>query len=142
MATYATIADFEAHVEGWDTQNPVALERILVRAERDVDRVLGPLRRRTDTGLKLDPATDLTTPQREALARAVAEQALWRINGGEGSTTSNAGRSQKRVKGPDFEVEYEAAAAAYSPDTPLAPGVERELEPLAWLRPTGARARV
>jgi hypothetical protein len=40
MATYATQADFELYVEGWVTTDAAALERLLLRAERDVDRLL------------------------------------------------------------------------------------------------------
>lgn len=40
MAIYATQADFEAYVEGWVTDNPAALARIMDRAERDVNAFL------------------------------------------------------------------------------------------------------
>lgn len=141
MATYATVADFEAHIEGWVTTDSAALERVLVRAERDVDRVLGPLPRDPDTGLKLIPADDLTPAQRAALARAVSTQAYHRLTElGEG--TGGTEPARKRVKGPDFEVEYAESATASSGGTGLlAPGVALELEPLKHLRPTGARAR-
>lgn len=138
MATYANIANFEAYVEGWTTTDPAALERILERAERDVDRVLGPLRRRDDTGLKLDPL-ELTEPHRDALARAVSAQAYHRIKRlGEG--TGGATPAKKRVKGPDFETEY-ADGPPVVGNGRLAPEVADELEPLDFLRPSGARAR-
>lgn len=40
MATYANQADFEGYVEGWVTSDPAALERLLERAEKDIDRIL------------------------------------------------------------------------------------------------------
>lgn len=140
MATYATVADFEAYVEGWTTTDEEALERILERAERDVDRVLGPIARDPDTGLKLDP-DDLTTLERAALARAVSAQAYHRItHRGEG--TGGVEPARKRIKGPDFEVEFaEAASTGTDGNNRLAPELAEELEPLSYLRPRGARAR-
>jgi len=143
-AIYATTADLTAH----DLAGLVAslalpaasVVALLARAERDVDRVLGPLPARADTGLKLDPATDLTVPQRAALARAVSEQALWLLRGAIMDPTPE--RAVKKVTGPDFSTEYDTAPVANGAtvDRHLAPGVGRELAPLAWLRPFGARA--
>ena len=140
MALYCTQAQFEANTEGWVTDNAATLERILVRAQRDVDRVLGPWPRREDTGLKLDPATDLTVEQRAALARAVAVQAHYRILKGEGLATPD--RIAKKVSGPDFAIEYaDAPNGVQSPSSGLlSPLLAAELAPLAWLRPVGARA--
>ncbi len=141
MATYATQADHEAYVEGWVTDDPAALERILQRAERDIDRVLGPIRPREDTGLKLDPATDLTAAQAEALARAVCAQAMHRMTTrGEGAGGQIEG-AKKRVKGPDFEVEYELATPIAGGSMRLSEVVAEELYPLRHLRPTSTRAR-
>lgn len=141
MATYATISDFEGTIEGWVTDDAAALERIIERAERDVDRVLGPLRRDPNTGLKVDP-TNLTAPDRAALARAVSRQAHHRITAlGEGLSGEPA-RVASKISGPDFTVEYaDSAAAAVAATATIGPGVAGELEPLAWMRPRGARAR-
>lgn len=140
MATYATRADFEAYIEGWTTTDPAALDRILIRAERDVDRVVGPLPMDPTTGLKLVPA-NLTAAERAALARAVSAQAYYRIQRGEG--TGGEQRALSSVKGPDFEVEYaETPTGAERRAAQLiSPLVAQELEPLRYLRPTGARAR-
>lgn len=142
MATYATQTDMEAYVEGWVTDDATALERILLRAERDVDRVLGPLRSREDTGLKLDPATDLTEEQRRALARAVCAQVFHRITTrGEGSA-GELPRAAKRIKGPDFEVEYDTATTLIAGGLlRLSEAVAEELYPLRHFRPTSTRAR-
>lgn len=82
MATYATQADFEAYVEGWTTEDAAALERLLQRAERDVDRLLSGVRGTGVGGLKLIPA-DLETWQAEALARAVCAQGEYAITMGD-----------------------------------------------------------
>lgn len=74
MATYATIADYEAYVPGWVTDDPVALEKYLVIGERYIDMALGRYGRISQTtGLKLDPAT-LEVWRRKALANAVCAQ--------------------------------------------------------------------
>lgn len=79
MATYATVADFEAYVVGWVTDDPVALEKYLVLAEREVDMALGNYSRvDLDTGLKINPAT-LEVWRRQALANAVCAQAEYRL---------------------------------------------------------------
>lgn len=140
MPAYATVADFEAYVEGWVTDNPAVLERELERASRDVDVALGPGGRYTTgpyAGFKLDP-TRLVVWAREALARATSAQALHRIRTAAPSTDAPEPR-RKRVKGPDYEVEYVdgdlAGSGRYSPD------LARELEPLGYLRQRTARAR-
>jgi len=143
---YATAEDLQAHdLAGLINSlalGPVQVDALLARAERDIDRVLGPLPARDDTGLKLSPADDLTVHERAALARAVATQALHRIQAlGEGTGVTPE-QPRKSVKGPDFAVEYAIDDAAGATATqPLAPGVARELAPLKHLRPLGARAR-
>lgn len=94
MATYATVAEFEAYTIGWQqTTDPAELEKYLVRAERDVDNLLGrtPARdafsgtplargyRDPATGLWLRPA-DLTAFQRGRLSNAVCAQTKFRID--------------------------------------------------------------
>jgi hypothetical protein len=80
--TYATQADFEAYAIGWTTTDAVELNKILMAAERDVDRVLGyQAPAREATGLRLDP-TDLSTGWATALKRAVCAQAEYRIEKG------------------------------------------------------------
>lgn len=43
MSTYAAQADVEAYIEGWVTDDPIALERLIQRAEREVDRLIFPI---------------------------------------------------------------------------------------------------
>ena len=79
MATYATQEEFEAYVPGWVTDNPDELEKVLERAERDIDMALGrygPVD--SETGLKLAPST-LEEWRRRALSNATCAQAYYRI---------------------------------------------------------------
>jgi hypothetical protein len=139
MATYATQADFEAYVEGWETDNPAALERWLLRAERDINDLLGAYAP-YDNGLKFDPVTDLEPWERDQLARAVSAQAYWLISGG-GAVVPTDTQTLKRVKGPDFEKEYfEASQLAAQLGRRYGPRVRAELSPIAHLRIASARA--
>lgn len=140
MPAYATQADFEAYVEGWVTDNPDALDRLLERASRDLDaRVFvnrwaltsGPF-----DGFAYNPA-DLTAQDAAALARATCAQAEHRFRTGEAdwAGTGHGGR----VKGPDFEVELPK-----SPDggaLRLAPKAAAELRAIRHLYQAAARAR-
>lgn len=98
--TYATQTDFEAYVEGWDTDNPEALARLLERAERDIDALavtMTPL----DSGLKFDPE-DMTAADAAVLMRATCAQAEYRFLMGE----EHFAKAQfDRVGGPDFTTE-------------------------------------
>lgn len=100
MPTYATQADFAAYVEGAVIDNPAALDRLLVRAERDIDWAAGARPIDTVTGLKFKPA-DLPAWQRAALARATCAQAEYRNEMGEDFML----RAQHQTaRGPDFAV--------------------------------------
>jgi hypothetical protein len=85
MATYATAADLGLYVLDNPgvvlPTDPDAVERLLERAERDVDAVLGawPL---FASGLKIDPA-QLDVVQQAALARATCAAAEFRLVLGE-----------------------------------------------------------
>lgn len=85
MSTYATLADLGAYLADFELISVPAddekAQRVLDRAERDVDRILGPYPVK-ETGLKLDPDA-LTVPQAAALSRAVCAQAAHRIALGE-----------------------------------------------------------
>jgi hypothetical protein len=141
MSSYATAKQFEAYVEGWVTTDEDALARLLERATRDVDVLLGAratLRSGDYAGHKIDP-TRLATWEQEALARATCAQAEYRYELGEAALVGAGSEGAKRVKGPDFEVEY-----------PAGPGggrqrfggkVANELEPIRHLIPTTARLR-
>jgi hypothetical protein len=85
VATYATEADLEQYLAPNRAARLAPVEDpegLLRRAERDVDRLLGPYARVAATGLKLDPAA-LTAAQRAALARATCAAAEFRLMVGE-----------------------------------------------------------
>jgi hypothetical protein len=140
MPAYATVAEFEAYVEGWVTDDALALARYLERASRDVDGLLnsyyGPLTTGAYTGLKLDP-TRLRSWEAAALSRATCAQAEYLIETGDVAfvTAPLAGR----IKGPDFEVETTAPSGVATVST-YGPKLRRELAPIRHLRQTGARA--
>lgn len=84
---YATIADLEAAVQGtpYEAQLPptdAGKTKLIEDAERDVDQALGPGPRTATGGLLFNPAADLEDQQRTALAAAVCEQAMYRIEMG------------------------------------------------------------
>jgi hypothetical protein len=135
---YATQADFEAYVEGWVTDDAVALARYLERAERDVDSLfpLRPIiRAGTYTGRRFD-VTLLANFEADALARAVCAQAEYLIDTGPDVA---AGAAPASVKGPDFEVTHptgpDGARRRYSAKLP------NELLPLEPYRRRRARLR-
>jgi len=120
MPTYATAADVSAFIEGLVIDDDAAFDRLIERAERDVDSVLTPTAL-LDTGLRYDPTT-LTTGEQAALARAVAAQVEYRLEMGEEFFV----RAQyDYVGGPDFsfrgQLEY------------IGPKVRRELAGTALL---------
>lgn len=134
MASYASQADFEGYVEGWVTDNAGALARLLERATRDVDNVLGPIAPLTSgtyAGLKLDPTT-LQAWEAKALADATCAQAEWRWRRGDEELA--VGRALKRVKGPDFEEEFAETGGTVGGTGRYSPQVRLELERIRHLR--------
>jgi hypothetical protein len=109
MATYATEEDLAAYVQ--DSEEVIApegdaAERLLLRGENDVDRLLAPIERDETTGRKLDPDA-LTAGQQAALSRAVCAACEWRLMigedeliGDEGGIQSAAGITFKPVERP------------------------------------------
>jgi len=92
MATYATVGDLRAYtvdsgvgLPPVDAAGDAQLDRLLVRAERDVDRQLGFYIIDAATGLKFSPAALTVFPmaQRDALRRATCAQAEFRLAQGE-----------------------------------------------------------
>lgn len=84
MGVYATAEQLDAYVvDNQDVDAPAGAEaeRLLDRAQRDVDRVVGPWPI-LSTGLKFDPGT-LPVTAREALARATCAAAEYRVEVGE-----------------------------------------------------------
>lgn len=143
-ATYATVADYKAYIEGAPGVDDARIGRELVRAERDVDRVLGPMRRDDTTGLKVDP-TQLPPYMAAALSRAVCAQAVFLITSAP-AVGSAPGAVVLEEQGPEFRIKYATPAVAGTGGAAavtgrLAPAVADELEPLSFLRPRGARAR-
>lgn len=127
MPTYATRSDFEAYVEGWVTDDPAALDRLLERAERDIDGILATRGDRT-AGLKIDAAAELAAGsleewQTDALSRATCAQAEYRLAMGEEFFTQ---AQHSRVRGPDFTTEGRLPT--------IAPKALRELADTGLLR--------
>jgi hypothetical protein len=89
VATYTTEEELRAYVADNDEVTlPSDAEPVLQRAERDVDRALGPYAVDPDTGLKLEPST-LTDAQQAALSRATCAAAEWRLQLGEATLTGD-----------------------------------------------------
>lgn len=136
MATYATQADLEAYIDGLDVSDPAGLEKIIQRAERDIDDLFGPYTPLPATGLKLDPSL-LEQWERDALADAVAAQAEHRIILGEAAIAAAPGRGVTSVRGPDFARTYGKGGGA---PKRYGPKVASEMSRLRHLRPMGVRA--
>jgi hypothetical protein len=98
MPTYATRADCLDYTEGLTVGDTVAFDRLIERAEKDVDSVLGEYAVDEVTGRKFAPA-DLTTAQANALRDATCAQVEYRVEMGERFFT----RAQySETSGPDF----------------------------------------
>lgn len=139
MPAYATQADMERFVE-WETENAEALERLLERASRTIDRAFPHLPIRTTgtfAGFRFDP-TELEAWERDALAEATAYQAEYRNELGE-TAYAGAGRAVIREKGPDFELQYAESSGGAGGD--FAPKAAEPLRRLVRFRAFGARAR-
>lgn len=128
MATYATQADFEAYVEGWVTEDAAALERLLKRAEKDIDREINTV---VPEGTVPDPTTDLIILpieldawRKKSLSRAVCAQAEYRL-----------------AKGEDFFVEKQMRVGEFATTSAkeprLAPKAKEELLQGQFLALTG-----
>lgn len=104
MATYAQTSDFEAYVEGWQTDDAGALERVLERAEEDIDDMLSG-DYLTVNGRKRDPSVSAVNPMTvneiKYLMRATCAQAEYRIVQGEDFFVQTQYDS---VSGPDFST--------------------------------------
>lgn len=97
LPTFADRDDFEDYVEGWSTTDPDGLDRLLYRAQMDVNRLLvGPAD--AVTGLRVNVAR-LTVHQANELANAVCAQAEYRNAMGEEFFRRN---EPMQISGPDF----------------------------------------
>ncbi|MEJ7893539.1 MAG: hypothetical protein WKF94_12965 [Solirubrobacteraceae bacterium] len=107
MGVYCTAAFVRAYAVDSGTVLPasdVEVERMIARAERDIDRLIGPHLRDPITGLKLVPA-DLLTGQASALARATAAQVEWRaVVGEETMIGRDDGTNQLSVGGMSMDL--------------------------------------
>jgi hypothetical protein len=101
MTTYATHTDLEAYIEGGSGLDAATADRLLERAERDVDYAAGgwPVVDPT-AGLKFTPSA-LQDWQAAALNRATCAQAEYRLTMGEDFMVK---AQYTRVQGPDFRV--------------------------------------
>lgn len=101
MPTYATKAELDAYIEGGSGLDQATADRLLERAERDVDYAAGAWSiASTTTGLKFDPTT-LPEWQKKALSRATCAQAEYRKTMGEDFMVK---AQHATVRGPDFAV--------------------------------------
>lgn len=78
------------------------VDRVLERAERDVDDYVGPWPVDSATGRKLGSSAGLSAYQTAMLKDAVCVQALWRINAGPDAFIDSPYDS---VSGPDFSTQ-------------------------------------
>jgi len=101
MPTYAQRTDVEGYIEGWVTTDADALDRLIERAERDIDNAVGNWPRDDTTGHKLDPAT-LLPYQVDALTRATCAQVEYRFQMGEDFFVRAQHASER---GPDFQTD-------------------------------------
>jgi hypothetical protein len=143
MPAYADQAAMEANIEGWVTDNPAALSRLLERASREVDRLFPHLPIRTSgtfAGFRFDP-TELLAYEADALERAACYQAEYRflVVGEEGYAGAGA-RTVVEEQGPDFRVKYAETASGSSGSGRYSPKLEEPIGVLARWRATGARA--
>jgi hypothetical protein len=123
MPAYATEANMLATIEGWTTDNLAALNRLLERASREVDRMVGPWTVETN-GLKFGDLATGSNPkgleqvQRDALARATCHQAYHMLTLDELDAVDPRASS---VSGPDFSVSYREGAVAAVPSEAPSP---------------------
>lgn len=101
MATYAAIDDVRAYTDLAEGVSDEDLEKVLDRAELDIDGELTTPDPRPDSGAKYDPAA-LESWRATALNRGVCAQTEYRLAMGEEFFI----RAQhSRVSGPDFTTE-------------------------------------
>lgn len=138
MTAYATVADMEANVAGWVTDDPDALDALLERASQAIDGQLGarPVITTGDfAGFKVDPG-ELEPWRAAALALATCQQAAYMNAVGPDAEVRGAAT---KTSGPHFSVERQAAPGGGRLG-PAVPGlVNRTGLRVAWssMRPSG-----
>jgi hypothetical protein len=118
MPTYCQRADCLAYTENLIIQagSEAQFDRIIEKAEKDIDHYVGDWPVDAATGLKFPVTVSLTTQQRTALRRACCAQTEYRVELGQKAFIR---WEHPKVTGPDFATEGQ---------TPwLAPKAEREL---------------
>lgn len=130
--SYATVDDFEDYVEGWVTSDEEALQRMLERASRDVDRYIGAAWSVEDNGLRFGKLEDnpkaIDQYQIEALTRATCAQAEYRIEMGPDFFVKD---QHKSVGGPDFSTQGKLSR--------YGPKMREEVQASGLQRATGGR---
>ena len=101
MPTYATRADCTTYIEGLTINDATAFDRLIERAERDVDSAVGAYPLDETTGMKFTPGT-MTARDKSDLRDAVCAQVEYRLEMGEEFFIRH---QYKNVKGPEFETE-------------------------------------
>lgn len=125
MPTYATQTDLTDYIEGFVVDDSDAVDRLIERAERDIDSILGAYDRDDTTGLKITLA-DFDDWQTAALTRAVCAQVEYRFTMGEAFMV----RAQREEEwGPDFRAKGKVPY--------IGPKAWRELEETGLVRLTG-----
>lgn len=99
MPTYATAADCESYIEGLTIDDAAAFDRLIERAEKDVDSALGVYTTRDD-GLKIAPL-ELATGDRATLRDATCAQVEYRLSMGEDFFVK---AQYAETQGPEFKT--------------------------------------
>lgn len=135
MSTYATLEDLKSYVEGNGIQLPSdpQLQRVLDRAERDVDSIAGPWPIvDTTTGRKFDPAA-LVEFQATQLRFATCAQAEYRLLQGE-TFMAKSQHQMVRLEDDQGGSEFRAGQLPY-----IGPKVVRELALGGLVRTSGVQ---
>ena len=130
MPTYATRSDCLEYTAGLVVEDNAEFDKLIERAEDDIDGLLGNLPLDPVTERKLVPA-DLTTAQLRAIRRATCAQVEYRIEMGEAFFVRG---QYDKAAGPDFSREGKLPY--------IGPKVKRELKGAFGIsRTQTARAR-
>jgi hypothetical protein len=127
MPTYCQPADCELYTEGLEVNDVDAFERLIGRAEHDIDAQLPPAPLVPATGLKVDvDAVGINPDWVTALNRATCAQVEYRIEMGEAFFA----RHQYAVtEGPEFTL---TGQVPY-----IGPKVTQELVAAGWIQEPG-----
>lgn len=139
MPTYAQLADLATLEPETTAPTGVAGTLLMERAERAIDRLLGPALPIAATGLKVDPSR-VAPWVAAAIKRATCAQAAWMVAHPVGELAGDSAPALTAVKGPEFEETYAAPVPGPTPEysrrtldelVPLAPYIARTALPRA-----------